>query len=106
MQLARSAMIAASVLVLSWSGQAAVTPRVTDYCLVEPLEGGSGGVKKFDLGDYVMKARLIIRGSHYVLTAWNTMPDSGQILTIDADGIYQLNGPTRFRFIDNFDNHG
>lgn len=106
MKIACGATIAASVLFVCANSQAAPQPRITDYCLVAPLDAGSDGVTRFHLGDFVMKARLTVRGSHYDLTAWNTMPDNPQILMIDADGTYRPTGPTPFRFIDNFDNHG
>jgi|1186.fasta_scaffold104433_2 hypothetical protein len=84
---------------------AAANQHVTDYCLVEPLRADTGR-GTFPLGNFVMKARLTVSGSHYVLDAWNVMPDNSQTLEINADGTYNRSGPTRIRFIDNYNNRG
>jgi hypothetical protein len=105
MQALNRTAILVALLCLPTASNAAKTSQVTDYCLVAPLEGGTGR-GSFHLGDFVMKARLTISDSHYVLEAWNVMPDNSQVLEIHADGTYQRNGPTRIRFIDNFSNRG
>jgi hypothetical protein len=97
--------IALNLALLAASSEAAVKPQTTDYCLVDPVQADTGR-GKFPLGDFVMKARLTITGSHFVLDAWNRMPDNSQILDFKADGTYQSKGPTRIRFIDGFDNRG
>jgi len=81
------------VALASSAGHASAATQTTDYCLTETLEG--------DLGNFIMKARLVIAGRHFVLDAWNVMPDNPQTLEIHADGTYRQNGPTPIRFIDN-----
>ena len=100
------AAIAIAVSFLAASSEAASNPRTTDYCLVDAVQANAGGGKKISLGNFVMKARLSLSGSHYVLDVWNAMPDSPQNLTFTADGTYQRKGPTHIRFIDGFDNRG
>jgi hypothetical protein len=95
-------LVAAASLV----GSASAHPSVTAYCIDEPVEASTGGGSTFRLGAFIMKARLTINGSHYILNAWNVMPDNSQILEIHADGTYRRNGSTPIRFIDNFDNRG
>jgi hypothetical protein len=95
-----------SLLPLGVGSQAAVQPRVTDYCLVEAVTGDTGNGKSIRLGNFEMRARLTLSGSHYFLKAWNRMPDNPQLLEFEADGTYQQHGPTRIRFIDGFDNRG
>jgi hypothetical protein len=97
--------IAIGLSFLAASSDAAANQHVTDYCLVDPVQADTGG-GKFPLGNFVMKARLTVSGSHYVLDAWNVMPDNSQTLEINADGTYNHNGPTHIRFIDNFNNRG
>jgi hypothetical protein len=91
---------------LTASSEAATQPKTTDYCLVDAVQATAGGGKTFPLGNFIMKARLSLSGSHYVLDAWNVMPDNPQILEFTADGTYQRSGPTHIRFIDGFDNRG
>jgi hypothetical protein len=99
------AATAIALSLLATSSEAAVQSQTTDYCRVEAVQADTGR-GKFPLGNFVMKVRLIVTGSHYVLDAWNVMPDNSQILTFNADGTYQHHGPTRIRFIDGFDNQG
>ena len=99
------AAIAVALLSLATSSEAATKAQTTDYCEVDALQA-TDGVKTFPLGNFVMKVRLTLSGSHYVLDAWNVMPDNSQILTFTADGTYQRNGPTHIRFIDGFENRG
>jgi hypothetical protein len=95
----------ATTLALLPAASGAAAAHMTDYCLTEHLEGDTGR-GTFPLGDFVMKARLTVRGSHYVLEAWNVMPDNSQTLEINADGTYNRTGPIHIRFIDNFNNRG
>jgi hypothetical protein len=94
------------LLSLASGGNAATRPRITDYCLNDQIEAQAGKGESFPLGEFIMKARLVITGSHYVLDAWNVMPDNSQTLEIHADGTYHRSGPTPIRFIDNFNNRG
>jgi hypothetical protein len=100
------AAIAIAVSFLAASSEAAPKPQITDYCLVDAVQATAGGGKVFPLGDFVMKARLSLSGSHYILDVWNVMPDNPQILEFTADGTYQRKGPTHIRFIDGWDNWG
>jgi hypothetical protein len=86
------------VALASSAGHASAATQTTDYCLTETLDG--------DLGNFIMKARLVIAGRHFVLDAWNVMPDNPQTLEIHADGTYRPKGPTPIRFIDNWENRG
>lgn len=106
MQTVRLLAWAISIALAASAGSAAVRPQTTDYCLIDPIEATIGGGGKFPLGSFVMKARLTVTGSRYVLEAWNVMPDNSQTLEIHADGTYRRTGPTHIRFIDNFDNRG
>ncbi|WP_420381338.1 hypothetical protein [Novosphingobium sp.] len=91
-------------LVASSAG-AAAAPQTMHYCLSENIDAGGGG-GSFPPGRFVMKATLAVSGSHYVLDAWNVMPDNPQVLEIHADGTYRRKGATPIRFIDNFGNRG
>jgi len=91
---------------LAAAGNAAARKSITAYCLSDQTEADAGRGQSFPLGDFVMKARLVITGSHYVLEAWNVIPDNSQTLEIHADGTYRRNGSTPIRFIDNFNNRG
>jgi len=93
--------IGAPLALLATSGEAAAKSRTISYCLEDDH------VEFADTtGTFAMKARLAVSGSHYVLNVWNVMPDNPQVLIVDANGTYLPNGLTRFRFVDNFDNHG
>jgi hypothetical protein len=98
-------IVAIALLFLSATSGAAANQQVRDYCLIEPLQADTGR-GSFPLGNFIMKARLTISGSHYVLDAWNVIPDNSQVLEINADGTYNRNGRTHIRFIDNFNNRG
>lgn len=99
------AVISMVLFLLTTNGEAAVRSQTTDYCLVEAIQADTGHGTS-PIGDFTMKARLAVVGSHYVLDAWNLMPDNSQILSFQADGTYQRSGPTRIRFIDSFENRG
>lgn len=105
MQFGIPVAIAAALSVFACNSEAASRSQVTDYCLVEPVEGFTGK-ESLPLGNFEMEARLTIAGGHYVLKAWNVMPDNSQILEIEADGTYNHKGMTHIRFIDNFGNRG
>ena len=98
-------IIAIALPFLSATGAAAANQHVSDYCSAEAVQADTGR-GTFPLGNFVMKARLTVRGSHYVLEAWNVMPDNSQTLEIKADGTYNRSGPTRIRFVDNYNNRG
>jgi len=98
-------IVAIALQFLSATSVAAANQHVRDYCSVEAVQAYTGG-GTFPLGNFIMKARLTVRGSHYILDAWNIMPDNSQTLEINADGTFNRNGPTRIRFIDNFNNRG
>jgi len=95
-----------AVALASSAGDAMASAQTTDYCLTEDVDAMAGGGGTFPLGKFIMKARLVITGSHFVLDAWNVMPDISQTLEIHADGTYRPKGPTPIRFIDNWDNRG
>ena len=103
--LKRAAVTIASVLLASASN-AATKPKIMSFCLIDAVQAATGEGETFPLGSFTMKARLNVSGNHYVLDAWNVMPDNPQVLAFTADGTYQKNGPTKFRFIDGWDNRG
>lgn len=105
MRIEKRAALAVLFSLWAMAGASAASPQVTDFCVTEEIEGDTGQ-EKFPLGNFVMKARLKIDGSHYDLDAWNVMPDNPQVLRIHADGTIRKNEPTPIRFIDNFDNRG
>jgi hypothetical protein len=89
------------LLICGGAAQSAAKPWVRDFCIKDDQVEYADRV-----GTFEMQARLVVTGSHYVLKAWNVMPDISQILSFEADGAYRPKGPTRIRFIDNFENRG
>ena len=98
--------IALALSFIASRGEAATKPQTTDYCLVDAVQASTGPGSDAALGNFIMKARLTLKGAHYSLSVWNVMPDNPQILSFDADGTYQPTGLTHIRFIDSWDNHG
>jgi hypothetical protein len=54
-----------------------------EYCLVEPLMADAGR-ETFFLGDFAMRVRVAVRGGESLVTFSNSMPDSQEILHVEA----------------------
>lgn len=77
------------------------------YCDADELEANFGNGKSEPLGKFLMK--LVLRkGSHgYSISLWNRMPDSPQILSVEAAHVKPNRaGVLVFGFTDGWGNRG
>ena len=78
---------------------------VAEYCLKQEVTGDTG-TEKIKLGTFEMRVELE-RGKDTLISFWNTMPDSQQILEVNnVPTTIGNNGKHLFSFIDNWGNSG